>query len=205
MDKIKNESIFSLEKIKVNGTTVKDLIDALKKIPENYEFMLAGEYGYALWIDNDYGFASIDEEAFIDYKIDEYSKPIDKIPKFANLKTSMCSKYHNYNDIKDFDAVELHLATKDGSKTIIGQFTPLRVNKASLPSTLCAYEIGGNDDHKDIPCRVARSVLVNYIGAIIIPKEDNITPIKLGKGGTLWLDESYVDEKFKVGNTLNFI
>lgn len=52
--------------IEFNNFTVQEMLDNLRKISENYQFMVQGETnGYALGIDNDSNRVSIDSEEFI--------------------------------------------------------------------------------------------------------------------------------------------
>lgn len=62
-------------------------------------------------------------------------------------------------------------------------FTPLRINPDSVPNGVYKYEIRHDDDFQGIACEVARRIIVNHWGSILM-----LEPLDLGSDGRIYMD-----------------
>lgn len=69
-------------------------------------------------------------------------------------------------------------------KGIECEFTDSRIDRKTLPEGKILYEIAGDDDCGDEPCRVSFGVLINFYGTLVCEQE-----LPLGEDGNLWLSE----------------
>lgn len=85
----------------------------------------------------------------------------------------------SFHEVDDFESFELDVP---GHQGIAGLFTNLRIDRATLPADLHAYDIrGGGDDGEDF-CTVEPAVTVNHTGTLVtlteIPLTDGMAVIE---------------------------
>lgn len=94
---------------------------------------------------------------------------------------------YTYEEIKD----ELQKVNVRGH---ICEFCDCRLDRNSIPEEKYMYEVAGDDDCGDIPCRVRNVVLVNFFGTLICDEE---LPLEVdsatASNGVMWLNGGYDD------------
>lgn len=63
-------------------------------------------------------------------------------------------------------------------------FNDSRIDRDTVPEGKFMYEVAGDDDCGDTPCRVKKGVLVNFFGTLVCDQE-----LPLGEDGVLWLED----------------
>ena len=72
--------------------------------------------------------------------------------------------------------------------TVFGKpalFTGCRLDRGTVPEGLYAYDVRHDDDHQGIPREIAKHILVNHWGTILLAE-----PLKIPKSGFLLLNEN---------------
>lgn len=71
--------------------------------------------------------------------------------------------------------------------TVLGKpalFTSLRIDRATVPEGLYAYDVRHDDECRGIPCEIAPYILVNHWGTILLAE-----PLELPDYGRCFIDE----------------